>query len=60
MKDQIEGTFKEQKGKLLDDESDVLEGKAQKQVGEFKDTVNDKLDDAEEALDRDRDRDEAS
>ena len=52
MKDQVEGTLKEEKGKLTDDTSDELEGKAQKHWGEAKDIGKDKADEADAALTR--------
>ncbi|MDX6504046.1 MAG: CsbD-like [Gaiellaceae bacterium] len=55
MKDQIEGTIKEQAGKLTDDESTELEGKAQKHKGEAKDALAGKLNDADDALTREQD-----
>jgi uncharacterized protein YjbJ (UPF0337 family) len=55
MKDKIEGTLKEQKGKLEDDPAEVAEGKAQQHAGDLKGKINDKLDDVDDALSRDRD-----
>jgi uncharacterized protein YjbJ (UPF0337 family) len=55
MKDQIEGTIKEQAGKLTDDQSTELEGKAQKHKGEAKDAIAGKLNDADDALTREKD-----
>jgi uncharacterized protein YjbJ (UPF0337 family) len=55
VKDQVEGTIKEQTGKLTDDESTELEGKAQKHKGEAKDAIAGKLNDADDALTREQD-----
>jgi uncharacterized protein YjbJ (UPF0337 family) len=55
MKDQIEGSIKEQAGKVTDDESTELEGKAQKHEGEAKDAIAGKLNDADDALTREQD-----
>jgi uncharacterized protein YjbJ (UPF0337 family) len=55
VKDQIEGTLKEQTGKLTGDDSKELEGKAQKHKGEAKDAIADKLNDADDKLSRDDD-----
>jgi uncharacterized protein YjbJ (UPF0337 family) len=55
MKDQVEGAIKEQAGKLTDDESTELEGKAQKHKGEAKDAIAGKLNDADDALTREKD-----
>jgi uncharacterized protein YjbJ (UPF0337 family) len=57
MKDQVEGSIKEQAGKLTDDESTELEGKAQKHKGEAKDAIAGKLNDADDALGREKDKD---
>ena len=38
MKDKLEGKFKETKGKLTDDKSEELEGKAQGMMGDVKQT----------------------
>jgi uncharacterized protein YjbJ (UPF0337 family) len=54
MKDQIAGSIKEQAGKLTDDESTELEGKAQKHKGEAKDAIAGKLNEADDALTRDK------
>jgi len=53
MKDQVEGTIKEQTGKLTGDDSKELEGKAEKHKGEAKDAISGKLNDADDALTRD-------
>jgi uncharacterized protein YjbJ (UPF0337 family) len=55
MKDQVEGTIKEQTGKLTGDDSKELEGKAEKHKGEAKDAISGKLNDADDALSRDKD-----
>jgi len=52
-KDQIEGTLKEQKGKLTDDLSEQAGGMAQKHKGDAKDAASDKLEDVDERLSRD-------
>jgi uncharacterized protein YjbJ (UPF0337 family) len=57
MKDQIEGTIKEQTGKLTGDDSKELEGKAEKHKGEAKDAIADKLNDADDSLSREKDED---
>jgi uncharacterized protein YjbJ (UPF0337 family) len=51
--DKVEGSIKEKAGKLTDDESTQLEGKAQKHKGEAKDAIAGKLNDADDALSRD-------
>jgi uncharacterized protein YjbJ (UPF0337 family) len=55
VKDQVEGTIKEQTGKLTDDESTELEGKLQKHKGEAEDAIAGKLNDADDALTREKD-----
>jgi uncharacterized protein YjbJ (UPF0337 family) len=55
MKDQVEGTIKEQAGKLSGDDSKELEGKLEKHKGEAKDGIAGKLNDADDALSRDDD-----
>jgi len=52
--DKIEGSIKEQAGKLTNDESTELEGKAEKHKGEAKDAIKGKLNDADDALTRDK------
>jgi len=42
--DKVEGTAKEVKGKLTDDEATEMEGKTQQAVGEVKDTADDVAD----------------
>jgi uncharacterized protein YjbJ (UPF0337 family) len=44
-KDRIEGTLKEQEGKLTDDKVREAQGKAEKTVGELKDKAEDLGDD---------------
>ena len=51
--DQVEGTVKEKAGELTDDESTENEGKAQGAFGDAKDSIDDKVDDAADAV-RDR------
>ena len=44
-KDRIEGTLKEQEGKLTDDKLREAQGKAEKKVGELKDKAEDVVND---------------